>query len=368
MRTATHEDVVDALDGLTRAARASQVQMTERLDGFQEQIDRIETEVRRPGGGGGKNHGSVEMRAWEEFLRRGPDAVDRKNALTLSDDTAGGGYLAPDQFIADLARNVVLFSPIRQLARVTQISAGAAIMPRRTGRMTGVWVGETQARSSTQPTYGQDRFDVREMACFTDISNSQLEDSAFDMLAELTLDYAEEFGRLEGAGFVNGAGPLQPEGFMTNPDVPSVNSGAATAISADALIDMQQTLPQPYRGSAVWVCNGISCVSAIRKLKDGEGRYLLESVTSGMAQAPSLTLLGRPLVEAPDMPDIGAGSYPLILADWQQFYRVFDRVALSVMRDPYSVATSGLTRFHARRRVAGGVRKSEAAIKLKISA
>ncbi len=57
-----------------------------------------------------------------------------------------------------------------------------------------------------------------------------------------------------------------------------------------------------------------------------------------------------------------------MFGDFQAGYRIFDRVALSVLRNPYTVADNGLTRFHARRRVAGGVAKAEALRKLKIAA
>ena len=40
---------------------------------------------------------------------------------------------------------------------------------------------------------------------------------------------------------------------------------------------------------------------------------------------------------------------------------------MSLLRDPYSQATSGLTRFHARKRVGGRVVRAEAIRKLKIA-
>jgi HK97 family phage major capsid protein len=78
-------------------------------------------------------------------------------------------------------------------------------------------------------------------------------------------------------------------------------------------------------------------------------------------------LLGRPVVEMPDMPDIAGGAYPVVFGDFMNAYRIFDRVSLSILRDPYSQATNGMTRFHGRRRVAGGVAKAEAIRKLKIA-
>lgn len=86
------------------------------------------------------------------------------------------------------------------------------------------------------------------------------------------------------------------------------------------------------------------------------------------ASAPGGSLLGRPIVEATDMPDVGAGNMAILFGDFNQGYRIFDRVQLSVLRDPYTIAVNGLTRFHARRRLAAGVTKPEAIRKLKIAA
>jgi HK97 family phage major capsid protein len=67
------------------------------------------------------------------------------------------------------------------------------------------------------------------------------------------------------------------------------------------------------------------------------------------------------------MPDIGGNGFPIIFGDFWNGYRVFDRISLSILRDPYSQASNGLTRFYGRRRVGGGVGKAEALRKLKIA-
>lgn len=191
-----------------------------------------------------------------------------------------------------------------------------------------------------------------------------LEDSAFDVAAELRFEFAEEFGRAEGAAFVNGDGVVKPAGFMADQSVGYVPSGSANAITADSLFDIYSKVPSAFRANAVWGMNS-NTLASIRKLKDTGGAYLLAS--AGIAGAPDTTLLGRPVVEMPDMPDLAANAYPIVFGDFGQEYRIFDLVALSVLRDPYSQATNGFTRFHGRRRVAGGVAKADALRKLKIA-
>lgn len=78
---------------------------------------------------------------------------DEVKALIVSNDTQGG-YLAPEQFERELLRNVVNFSPMRQVARVATASAGAILLPKRTSGMTAQWVGETGRRPETSVTFG----------------------------------------------------------------------------------------------------------------------------------------------------------------------------------------------------------------------
>lgn len=68
------------------------------------------------------------------------------------------------------------------------------------------------------------------------------------------------------------------------------------------------------------------------------------------------------------MDDIGANKFPIAFGDFASAFRIYDRTALSLLRDPYSVATSGLVRFHARRRVGARVVRAEAIRTLKIAA
>ena len=60
------------------------------------------------------------------------------------------------------------------------------------------------------------------------------------------------------------------------------------------------------------------------------------------------------------MPDIGDGTKPIIFGDFRRGYLIVDRTQLSIMRDPFTQATSGNVRYIARRRVGGQVILPEA--------
>lgn len=335
---------------------------------FQTSIDRVEVELKRPRDGGEwrKDGLAAKRKAFEKLLRYGPERLDhdeRQAAVIVADD-AKGGYLSPPEFVQEVIRNLVQFSPVRQLARIGNTASGEVLIPKRTATGTAYWTGETETRLEAQPAYGQERIPINECAAFIDVSVQMLEDSAIDMTAELAVGLGEEFGRLEGLAGISGSGVKQPEGVLSNSSVPTVASGASASITADALISMLYSLPPFYRNRSTWVCSGAT-LAAIRKIKDGSGQYLLQP---GLAVDRPDTLLSRPILEAVDVPEIAASATPVILGSWSDGYRIYDRVYLSILRDNFTQALTGKVRFWARRRVGMGVVQAAAFRKMVISA
>jgi HK97 family phage major capsid protein len=361
--TTAFETKITALSADVKAANDNVAAATKRADA-------LELKFNRPGNHANDNkEPTVETKAFDTFIRKGREGMtsDEIKGLVISDDTAGG-YLAPDAFTTELDRNIVLFSPVRSLARVLPTSSPAVLWPKRTGGMTAQWLGESQARPSTSVTFGNSRYPVCDLGAYVDVSNSTLEDTAFDIPALLSFEFAEEFGFEEGKAFVGGSSILSPAGFMNDTTIGYTPSGAASNFAAtnpaDALIDLFHGIKPFYRANAVWAMN-TTTLGVIRKFKNTTGRYLVN--VAGVDNTPVTTLLGRPIVEMVDMPDIGANASPILFGDFSNGYRIFDRISLSILRDPYSQASNGFTRFHGRRRVAGGVGKSEALRRLKIA-
>lgn len=369
--TIATRSVEELRTSVTEFQTRTQTQLTTELRALTERLEQIETRAGRPGATADQRAAeatALERRAFVGFVRQGREALapEEVRALRVSDDTAGG-YLAPAEFTAEVDKNLVQFSPIRQAARVGTTSAGSVIIPRRTGRPTANWVGEIEERTGTESTYGQAEVPIDEMACYVDVSNRLLEDAAVDIFAEVSFDIAEEFGRLEGTAFAIGNGVKKPVGFMSDTNVAYNASGSASVIAdadggVDGLIDLMYALHPFYRSRGVFMANGTT-IGKLRKLKDADKHYIWQA--SLQAGQPD-TLLGRPIIEAPDMPDVAPGAYPLAFGDFASAYRIFDRKGLSILRDPYTQAKVGMTRFHANKRVGGRVVRPEAIRKLKI--
>ena len=88
-------------------------------ENIKEQMDRMETMLRRPDSGIESKQIDETLQAWDSFCRKGIEGItaDERKALTVSNDSTGG-YLAPPEYVRELIKSVTEMSPIRSIARV----------------------------------------------------------------------------------------------------------------------------------------------------------------------------------------------------------------------------------------------------------
>uniref|UniRef100_UPI003B51F48C phage major capsid protein n=1 Tax=Roseovarius indicus TaxID=540747 RepID=UPI003B51F48C len=332
---------------------------TKAFNEIKARLDKLEAKGNRPLITGPANPamGAEEVKDFTHYLSTG-----EKKSLTTASDTANH-ILAPEDVSSEFIRNLVEFSPVRAIADVRSTTAATVILPKRTGVTNAAWVGETTARTGSNPAFDQAELNIKEIATYVDMSLQLAEDSA-NVLSEVNLALAEDFGQKESLSFVSGSTALEPAGFMVDANIAATNATGAAAIDPDELIAMMYALPGTYRNAGTWVMNGAT-LAAIRSLKDGHDNYLWQP--SYQAGQPE-TILGRPVIEAVDMADIEAEAEPIIFGDFKRGYRIYDRLSLAVMADPYTQRANGQVRYHARRRVGAGVVRPDAFRKLKMAA
>ncbi|MBB05613.1 MAG: phage major capsid protein [Pseudooceanicola sp.] len=356
--------VIKALDDLTKTVndRFEEVEKKSDTTKIVERLDKIEAKANRAGGGKAEDDPSDERKAFGTYLRLGANApADEIKALTVSNDEQGG-YLAPAEMSTEFIRNLVEFSPVRSVASVRNIASSSVKYPKRTGITNAQWEGETEDSTESTVTFGQLEVPAHKLMTYVDISNELLADSGGTAEAEVRAALAEDFGQKEGSAFVNGTGVGQPEGLMTHAEIDHTLNGHATVLAPDQLVKLMYAMPAAYRNSGTWMMNGTT-LGIVRTLKDGDGRYLWQP--SFQAGQPE-TILGRPVIEAVDMPDLESGSFPILYGDFSA-YRIVDRLAMSLLVNPYLLATKGVTRIHATRRVGGRITQAARFRKLKMA-
>jgi HK97 family phage major capsid protein/HK97 family phage prohead protease len=337
------------------------------LDEMKARMDKLEAKLARPVAANNNqpiasNDNAAEKKAFASFLRTGVKESFEGKALTVAAD-APNYVLAPKDASREFIRNLVEFSPVRGIADVRTTGTHTVTLPKRTAVTNALWKGEAVASGASQPAFDQMEIAIKEMTTHVDLSNWMIEDAEADVEAEVRMALAEDFAAKEGLAFVGGSLAVEPQGFMSEATITQSLNGHATNVSADALIKMLYSLPASFRTSGTWVMNGTT-LGLIRTLKDGAGNYLWQP---GYQAGQPETILGRPVTELKDMPDVAANAFPIVYGDFKQGYRIYDRLDLSVLANPYLLQTEGLIRYHARRRVGAGVVRPEVFRKLKMA-
>ena len=354
----------------------------EKLARLDRALDELSHKALRPqlGNAGASSASSLQVKAaFESFVRRGETSraagIEGK-ALSVG-TAADGGYLVPAETETAVNRALKAISPIRSIAAVRQVSGNVYKKPFATSGVGTGWVGETAARpQTTTPTLAELAFPTMELYAMPAATQALLEDAAVNIDQWIAEEVRLAFAQQEGQAFVTGDGINKPKGFLAYDTVANsawefgklgfIATGAAGAFPAsnpsDKLIDLVYAVKAGYRANGTFVMNRAT-QSAVRKMKDADGNYLWQpSAQPGV----NSTLMGFPVVESEDMPDIAANAMAIAFGDFERGYLVVDRVGISVLRDPYSAKPYVL--FYTTKRVGGGVQNFEAIKLLKFAA
>jgi len=366
-------DVVTT-DRLDRVSRA--------LDEHKRIVDELALKSARPhlGGPAPRSGAALQHRAaFDGYIRKGEAGHLRdleSKALSVGSDP-DGGFLVPDELERSVNRAVQNVSPIRAIAGIRQVSGSVYKKPFAiTGAESG-WVAETAARPETDtPTLAELSFPTMELYAMPAATSALLDDSAVNIDEWIAEEVRDAFAQQEGTAFVTGNGTAKPKGFLDYTKVDNaswswgnigfiktgVNGAFASTNPGDKLIDLAYTVKSGYRGNGTFVFNRAT-QAVIRKMKDGDGNYLWQPAAKA---GDASMLMGYPVAESEDMPNMATDSYSVAFGDFRRGYLIVDRVGIRVLRDPYSSKPYVL--FYTTKRVGGGVQDFDALKLLKFAA
>ncbi|MEM5473436.1 phage major capsid protein [Hoeflea sp. AS60] len=348
------------------------------LDEQKRTIDALLVKRARPDLGRGAAQPSAVRQAFDAYVRRGDENGLRQaelKAMSAGSDP-DGGYLVPDELDSEIGRRLSELSPIRSIATVRQVLGAVLKKPFALDGMATGWVGETDARPQTAaPQLAELQFPTMELYAMPAATASLIEDGALDIEGWIAAEVEAAFAEQEGAAFVAGDGVNKPRGFLDYPSVADdawswgnlghIATGASGAFGtdpSDRLVELIYALKAGHRQNGRFVMNR-KTQSQIRKFKDADGNYLWMP-PAGAGQSASL--MGFPVVEAEDMPDVAANALAIAFGDFRRGYLVVDRTGVRILRDPYSAKPYVL--FYTTKRVGGGVQNFEAIKLLKFAA
>lgn len=319
--------------------------------------------------------GGQELKGFVDgYIRQGRETELKALSGTVAAD---GGFAIPQKIDEMIARRMVEISPIRAVANVVQTGTSGFRRLISIGGVASGWVSETGARPETaSPKLAEILPPSGELYANPSATQSMLDDAAFNVETWLAEEIATEFARAEGAAFISGTGTNQPKGFLGSTmstagdntrafgSLQFIGSGNASGFDSAPeakLIDLVFQMKAPLRQGAVWVMNSTT-LATIRKLKTADGAFLWQP---GLQQGQPDRLLGYPVIEAEDMPDVAANAFPIAFGNFKAGYLIAERRQTTILRDPYSAKP--YVQFYATRRVGGQVMDSDAIKLLKIS-
>jgi len=358
-----------------------------RVEKLEKQLENVEVAFARsqfPGGGSSSDFGMIDTQAAREhrdqfmaYLRKGGNEAALRDLqvraeLSTMDDPAGGFTVIPE-LERNIDRVLSASSAMRRVAQIKTITTGEYKRLISQGGTESGWATEKASRDETDsPELAQITINASELFANPKITQTLLDDSAYDVAGWLENEIATEFAEQEGEAFINGNGVGKPKGLLAYDTVANASytwgklgyiaGGHATLLNnADKLISLQHALKPAYQDQACWIMNA-STLETVRKFKDGEGNYLWRP---GLLDGAPEILLGKPVFVDEFMDDIGAGKYPIAYGNFQKGYLIVERKGISILRDPYSAKP--YVYFYSRKRVGGAVIMYEAIRLLKIA-
>lgn len=352
------------------------------LDENKQAMDELSLKKARPalGARGAASAQTQEHKsAFEAYIRRGDEGALRELEAKAFAGSAGadGGFLLPTETDSEIGKRMAVVSPMRALATVRQVSGAVLKKPFALAGLSTGWVAETAARPQTNtPQLAEMAFPTMELYAMPAATQGLLDDSAVDIEAWIAAEVDVAFAEQEGTAFISGDGVNKPKGLLAYETVANASyawgkvgylaTGAAGAFAntgpLDVLVDTVYSLKAGHRQNGTFLMNR-KTQSALRRFKDTTGNYLWQPPASaGQAAA----LMGFPVAEAEDMPDVAANSMAIAFGDFRAGYLVVDRTGIRILRDPYSAKPYVL--FYTTKRVGGGVQNFEAVKLIKFAA
>ena len=279
-----------------------------------------------------KNDTALKEKAFENYLR-GKLAETRDDPAEDVNLTYGdNGAVIPTSIANKIIDKVVEISPLFSMATRYNVKGNLTIpyYDGETSDITVAYADEFTELTSTSGSFKSITLTGFLAGVLTKVSKSLLNNSNFDLLGFVIRKMAENI-----AVWIEGE---LIKGTSQKIDGLSTLSAAVTAdytnkVSADELIDLQESIPDAYQANAVWIMNKATRKS-IRKLKDGQGNYLLERDFTGKW---NYTLLGKPVMISKNMPTMAAGAKAVYYGDMSGLaVKVTEEAQVTVLREKFA--------------------------------
>ncbi|MDE7193205.1 MAG: phage major capsid protein [Oscillospiraceae bacterium] len=279
---------------------------------------------------GSESKEQAEERAFVEYLRSGK-AMELETRADSNWTPSENGAVIPSSIANKIIEKIVEISPIYGLATKYNVGGSLSIpyYDESTGSVTMEYTdeftdGDAKAGKLLSITLGGY---LARAIC--KVSKKLINNSQFDILSYVVGKVAEACVKWIDEQLINGT-DNKIEGLSKAKQV--LTTKLADKIEADELIELQDKIPDAYQGNAIWIMSRATR-TAIRKLKDGQGNYLLNKDATTKW---GYSLFGKPVYIA-DCIKQEAGKPAVYYGDFSGLaVKTAESVNIEVLREKYA--------------------------------
>lgn len=287
-------------------------------------------DIGEPVSDGSETKEQAEERAFVEYLRSGK-AMELETRADSNWTPAENGAVIPSSIANKIIEKIVEISPIYGLATKYNVGGSLSIpyYDESTGSVTMEYADEFtegEAKAGQLKSITLSGFLARAIC---KVSRKLINNSQFDILSYVIGKVAEACVKWIDSQLINGT-DNKIEGLSKAKQV--LTAKLTDKIEADELIELQDMIPDAYQGNAIWIMSRATR-TAIRKLKDGDGNYLLNKDATAKW---GYSLFGKPVYIA-DCIKQEAGKPAVYYGDFSGLaVKTAESVSIEVLREKYA--------------------------------
>lgn len=268
-----------------------------------------------------------DREAFENYIR-GRVVNERAGELTKTDN----GAVIPTTIAQQIIKKVYDICPVLEQSTKYNVKGNLQIpyYNDADSKLTVAYQDEFTALTSSNGKFASINLSGFLAGALSKISLSLVNNSQFDIVNFVVDEMSEAIKRFIEHELLIGT-PSKVTGLSTLKNV--VTTASATAITGDEIIEVHDAIKDTYQNGAIWIMSS-KTRTALRKLKDGEGRYLLNDDISSPF---GTTLLGKPVYVSDNMPDIGAGNTAIYYGNMKGLATKFnEEINVQVLREKFA--------------------------------
>lgn len=303
-----------------------------KLDGMEEKKEEVTTED------GGtemteeekqKEIEVTEKRAFEDYIR-GKSMEMRSGEV--SPDSNSAGALIPTTIVNYIIKKVYNICPILERSQKFNVKGKLAVpfYPANSNNITVSYQDEFDDLTSTSAKFDTVELDGYLAGALTLVSRSLINNTDIDIVGFVVDEMAYQIKRfIEKELLVGTENKVEGMSGLEN----LYTAASASVITADEVVKVHDMIKDEFQPNAMWVMSPATR-TALRTLKDGMGRYLLQD---DISLPFGTSLLGKPVYVSDNMPDIATKNHVIYYGDFKGLATKFsEEMNVEVLRERYA--------------------------------